>query len=102
MGDNFGFKIVYVILTVMVLLMGVLAFRGAVVRVFYVIAGLISDGYAVSRTADANMVFELAPPDETSRFVGIVNTFVAPVSTLGPLLGGLIVDVFTHQALFWF
>ncbi len=102
MGDHFGFKIVYIISAVMVLLMGVLAVSGAGAWVFYVIAGLIGASYAVSRTADANMVFELTPPDETSRFVGIVNTFVAPVSTLGPLLGGLIVDVFTHQALFWF
>jgi MFS family permease len=101
MGDRFGFRILYVISAVMVLLMGLLAVSGAGVWAFYVIAGLVGANYAIAQTADSNMVFELAPPSETSRFVGIVNTFVAPVTVLGPLVAGLIVDNFSHQALFW-
>ncbi|MCE5208927.1 MAG: MFS transporter [Chloroflexi bacterium] len=100
LGDRFGFKIVYVIAAVMVLLMGLLAVSDAGAWVFYVIAGCIGASYAVTRTADANMVFELAPPSETSRFIGIANTFVAPVATLGPLVGGLIVDLLSYRALF--
>jgi predicted MFS family arabinose efflux permease len=93
--------VVYIIAAIMILLMGLLATSGTGEWTCYVIAGCIGASYAVTRTADANMVFELAPPSETSRFIGIANTFVAPVATLGPLVGGLIVDMFSHQALFW-
>ena len=46
------------------------------------------------------MIFEIAPSAETSRFVGITNTFVAPIMTLAPLLGGALVDIFSHQVMF--
>jgi MFS family permease len=120
LGDRYGFKLVYLIAAVMILLMGALAVIASLaplpagegfnsgpssgmktgVWFFYVIAAFIGGNYAVARIADPNMVFELAPPHETSRFIGIANTVVAPVATLGPLLGGLIVEGFSHQALF--
>jgi MFS family permease len=46
------------------------------------------------------MIFEIAPSSETGRFIGISNTFVAPVMTLAPLLGGLVVDLFSYQLMF--
>ena len=46
------------------------------------------------------MIFEIAPSAETSRFVGMTNTFVAPVMTLAPLLGGALVDIFTYEFMF--
>lgn len=101
LGDRFGFKLVYVIASLMVTLMGVLSVTAAGAWAFYVIAVCMGGVYAVARTADPNMVFELAPPSETSRFIGISNTFVAPVVMLAPLLGGVIVENFSHQALFW-
>jgi MFS family permease len=101
LGDRFGFKRVYIIASVLVILMGLLAVSATGIWAFYIIAFCIGGLYAVNRTADANMVFELAPPRETSRFIGIANTFVAPVVTLAPLIGGVIVNAFSHQVLFW-
>ncbi len=101
LGDRFGFKLVYILSSVLVVLMGLLAVTAVDIWSFYVIAFCIGGIYAVTRTADSNMVFELAPPSETSRFIGIVNTFVAPVITLAPLVGGVLVELFSHQVLFW-
>ncbi len=101
LGDHFGFKLVYVLSAVLVVLMGLLAVTAVNILPFYVIAFCIGGIYAVTRTADSNMVFELAPPSETSRFIGISNTFVAPVITLAPLAGGVVVEYLSHQVLFW-
>jgi MFS family permease len=101
LGDRFGFKLVYVVASIMVIAMGFLSVTAGGIWAFYIIAFCIGGVYAVSRTADSNMVFELAPPSETSRFIGIANTFLAPVFTLSPLVGGVIVNAFSHQALFW-
>lgn len=99
-GDRFGYKKVYVIVSVMVVFQGVLALFANAPWMIYLIAFCIGSVYAAFRICDLNMIFEIAPSAETSRFVGITNTFVAPVMTLAPLLGGVLVDVFSHQVMF--
>jgi len=99
-GDRFGYKKVYVIVSVMVVFQGVLALFANAPWMIYLIAFCIGSVYAAFRICDSNMIFEIAPSAETSRFVGITNTFVAPVMTLAPLLGGVLVDVFSHQVMF--
>lgn len=100
LGDHTGFKIVYVLTAGMVAAMGALALSGVGSWAFYVIAALIGGFYAAIRTGDPNMIFELAPPAETSRFVGISNTFVAPIMTLTAVSGGFIAERFSYEALF--
>jgi MFS family permease len=100
LGDRVGFKIVYVLTAGMVAAMGALALSGVGSWAFYVIAALIGGFYAAIRTGDPNMIFELAPPAETSRFVGISNTFVAPILTLTAVSGGFIAERFSYEALF--
>ena len=101
LGDRFGFRIIYIIASGLLIGMGVLSLTAFADWAFYLIAFCIGGIYAVSRTADSNMVFEIAPPSETSRFIGISNTFVAPVMIFSPLVGGVIVSAFSHQALFF-
>ena len=100
LGDRFGYKKIYVIVSILVMAQGVFAIWAAAPWMFYVIAFCIGSVYAAFRIGDSNMIFEIAPSEETSRFVGITNTFVAPVMTLAPLLGGGLVDVFTYQFMF--
>jgi MFS family permease len=99
-GDRFGFKMVFVLASAIVAAMGLLALLAPGLWAFYIIAAGIGGVYAAMRTGDPNMVFEIAPPAETSRFVGISNTFLGPVMTISALVGGLIVDAFSYQALF--
>lgn len=100
LGDRFGYKKVYVIVSVMVVLQGVIAIWAPVPWAYYLIAFCIGAVYAAFRICDSNMIFEIAPSAETSRFVGITNTFVAPVMTLAPLLGGVLVDLFSYEFMF--
>lgn len=99
-GDRFGYRIIYIIVSFMVIAMGGLAILPFGEIGFYLIAFCIGSMYAGIGIADSNMVFEISPIAETSRFIGILNTFVAPVMPLTPLLGGLLLDVFSHQVLF--
>ncbi len=100
LGDRFGYKKIYVIVSILVVIQGVFAIWAATPWMFYVIAFCIGSVYAAFIIGDSNMIFEIAPSAETSRFVGITNTFVAPVMTLAPLLGGALVDVFSHKFMF--
>lgn len=100
LGDRFGFKIVYVLESVLFIISGALAFTSPGPWAFYVIAFCMGGMYSAFRTGDPNMIFELAAPNLTSRFLGISNTLVAPVLTIAPLVGGLVVDGLSHQVLF--
>ena len=99
-GDRFGYKKVYVIVSLLVVAQGLLAVLATAPWMIYLIAFCIGCVYAAFRICDSNMIFEIAPSAETSRFVGITNTFVAPIMTLAPLLGGALVDLFSHQVMF--
>lgn len=100
LGDRFGYKVVYVIVSVLVVLQGIFAIWAAAPWMFYLIAFCIGCMYASIRISDSNMIFEIAPSSETGRFVGITNTLVGPVMTLAPLIGGGLVDLFSHQVMF--
>lgn len=100
-GDRFGYKYIYVAASAMILLSSILAASSFGVWIFYVIAFCIGGTYAVFFMGDPNMIFEIAPPSETSRFIGISNTFVAPVMTLAPLIGGFLVNFFSFSYLFF-
>ena len=99
-GDHFGFKRVYVLAGVLLIAQALLALTSSAGWVFYLVAFCTGGIYASFSTADPNMVFEIAPPAETSRFVGMANTLLSPVLAAAPLVGGLLVDQFSYNALF--
>ncbi|MFA7407557.1 MAG: MFS transporter [Anaerolineaceae bacterium] len=100
-GDRFGCKVVYVIVSLFVVLQGVFGVWAKAPWMFYSIAFFIGGVYASIRICDPNMIFEIAPTSETGRYIGINNTLVGPVMTMAPLIGGLLVDLFSHQVLFY-
>jgi|GEM_PF-684438 len=99
-GDRLGYKRVLLAASIFLGAEALLALFSTQSWVFFGIAFLMGGVYAAAYIADPNMVFEIAPPHETSRFVGIANTLLSPVYALAPLLGGLLVDRFSHQILF--
>lgn len=99
-GDRFGYYIVYIIASVFVLLMGGFALLALTPLLFYFIAFFIGALYAAFYIGDSNMVFEISPSSETSRFIGISNTFVSPVMVLSPLIGGIFIDSISYNFLF--
>ena len=101
LGDRYGYHVVYILISVMVVGMGGLALWALTPWLFYVIAFCIGSIYGAFYIGDSNMVFEIAPASETSRFIGISNTFVSPVMVLAPLIGGAFVDLFSYDFLFY-
>lgn len=100
LGDRFGYKMVLTAAAVCLGLEAVLALTAPIAELYFVIAFLIGGVYAATNICDPNIVFEIAPPHETSRFIGIANTLIAPVLGLAPLLGGALVDLGSYPALF--
>jgi MFS family permease len=99
-GDQFGFKKVYIVASLMMIVMGILSTSSPGVWAFYIIAFCIGGLYSAYRISDANMVFEIVSPTQTGRFIGILNTFIAPFMMLAPLVGGLILSNYSHKVLF--
>jgi MFS family permease len=99
-GDKFGYRVNYIIISGLISVMGVLALTGETIISFYVIAACIGGIYSAISTSDPNMVFQIAPSSETSLFVGISATFIAPTTALAPIIGGLLIDTFSNSFLF--
>lgn len=99
-GDRFGYKRVLLGMILLMFLQGLLAFLNPGLWAFYLIAAMIGGTYSAASVGDPNIIFEVAPPTETSRYVGISNTILGPIYATAPLLGGLIVRNINHQALF--
>jgi MFS family permease len=99
-GDRHGFKQVYLLAAGVIVLQGALALTATAAWPFFIVMAGIGGTYAALRTSDANMVFELAPPSETSRFIGMANTLLSPVFAAAPLIGGLLVDRLSFAHLF--
>jgi MFS family permease len=100
LGDRFGYKKVLQAAAGLVGLEAVVALLARSGWQFFGIAMFMGGVYAAANMADRNLVFEIVPPSETSRYIGIANTLLGPVYAIAPLLGGLLVDSFSHQALF--
>jgi len=99
-GDRMGYKAV---LEAAALLGGlapvlIMVFPDRIVS--YVAFALMSLSASALAVAESNLTMELSPPKETARFVGIANTVLAPVVTIGPLVGGWLVDGVSYGALF--
>jgi len=55
---------------------------------------------AADGVSHLNIVLEFASPAEQPTFIGLTNTLIAPVTFLGPVLGGWIAATFNIEALF--
>lgn len=55
---------------------------------------------AASYTSDSNLTMEIAPPGDTSRYLGITSSLIAPSLALAPIVGGIIGGLAGYQLLF--
>jgi MFS family permease len=64
---------------------------------FFVMLGMAQGGFV---QASQNMLFELGAPEDVPLRLAASGTAVNAISTIGPVLGGLIVTLATYEALF--
>lgn len=99
-GDRFGYQKVLSISSLLLVAEGATALLSRNPLGFYVIAGMMGCVYSAIHICHANLIFVLAPPEETSLFIGLSNTLIAPILIIAPILGGKIIDSFGHPNLF--
>lgn len=61
---------------------------------------LLGTAMASDGISKFNIVLEFAAPDDQPTFIGLTNTLMAPVTFLGPILGGWIVTTYDFQSMF--
>jgi MFS family permease len=52
-------------------------------------------------TSDPNLTYEVAPPHQTSRYLGVTSTVIAPALTFAPLVGGVVAGITSYSVLFF-
>ena len=99
-GDKFGYKIPMVISTILIFIQGLIAiFIDHPVSIM-VITATIGIVYSAMYICHANIIFELAPPEETSLFIGLSNSLIAPIIGTAPILAGAIIERLGYTQLF--
>jgi len=99
-GDKFGYKIPMVISTILILIQGLIAlFVNHPVSIM-IISATIGFVYSAMYICHANIIFEIAPPEETSLFIGLSNSLIAPIIGTAPILAGAIIEGLGYPQLF--
>ena len=65
---------------------------------FPIIFALIGLVLGAEATAQPHTTYSLSPAEETTRFIGLTNTSLAPLLALGPLAAGAIIGWFSYPA----
>jgi MFS family permease len=85
----------------------ILIFMQGLIAVFFdhpssimVISATIGIVYSAMYICHANIIFELAPPEETSLFIGLSNSLIAPIIGTAPILAGAIIEGLGYTQLF--
>jgi len=61
---------------------------------------LLGTAIASDNISKFNIVLEFAVPEDQPTFIGLTNTLLAPVTFLGPIVGGLIATTLSYQGMF--
>jgi MFS family permease len=100
LGDRFGWKLVLLGGGLALAIGMVLAMTAATFATFALSFAFLGLTYAAALTSDPNITYEVAPPDDTSRYLGVTSTLTAPALTVAPLLGALLASVTSYPILF--
>lgn len=99
-GDRFGYKIPMVISTILILIQGLIALFVHHPIGSMIISATMGLVYSAMYICHANIIFEIAPPEETSLFIGLSNSLIAPIIGTAPILAGAIIEGFGYDQLF--
>jgi MFS family permease len=61
---------------------------------------LLGTAIASDNISKFNIVLEFAVPEDQPTFIGLTNTLLAPVTFIGPIIGGLIVTTLSYHEMF--
>lgn len=96
LGDRIGYRWIWLAYAVLIVSQATIAWRAPSPAWFYFVFVLIGAALGVELTARPNTVYSLSPAEETPRFVGLANTFIAPWLAIGPLVAGALISAFSY------
>ncbi len=99
-GDRFGWKVVLLTTGLALTLAMLVAMVAVGVPAFGLAFALVGLANAGAMTSDPNLTFEVAPPEDTSRYLGITSTLIAPALIVAPLLGAAIAGATSYAVVF--
>ncbi|HZQ05668.1 MAG TPA: MFS transporter [Anaerolineae bacterium] len=99
-GDHWGFKRVMEISALAAFGTMLMMFVSTQEWMFSAAFALVGGSLSATQTADPNLTYELAPPLETSRFIGVTNSILAPLLIAAPLIGGFLARAWSYPAVF--
>ena len=95
--DKIGYRWLWISYGVLLLAQAVISWWAADPIWFYLVFLLIGAALGMETAVRPETIYQLSPPSETSRFVGLSNTFLAIPLALGPLLAGTLIDLFSYR-----
>lgn len=100
LGDNQGHKLNLTISAFAMVLAAIIAIMATDLLSLIPAFILLGTAIASDGISKFNIVLEFAVPEDQPTYIGLTNTLVAPVTFLGPILGGWIATTFDFQAMF--
>jgi len=99
-GDRYGWKRVVILAAGCLALAMAIAVGARGVVPFGATFALLGAVNSAAVMGDPNVTYEVAPPSETSRYLGVTSTLLAPTLALAPLLGAAIATMVSYEAVF--
>jgi MFS family permease len=99
-GDRLGWKRVLMLAAGCLALAMLVAVEARGIGPFIATFVLLGGVNSAAMMGDPNITYEVAPPSETSRYLGITSTVLAPTLALAPLIGAVIAALFSYEAVF--
>ncbi len=100
LGDKLGYKVPMVVSTILIFIQGLIALFFHHPFSITIISAIIGIVYSAMFICHPNLIFEIAPPEETSLFIGLSNSLIAPIIGTAPILAGAIVEKLGYSRLF--
>jgi MFS family permease len=99
-GDRVGWKRVLILAagTLAVAMLVAVEARGiGPFALTFILLGAVN---SASTMGDPNITYEVAPPAETSRYLGVTSTLLAPTLAVAPIIGAAITGILSYEAVF--
>lgn len=99
-GDRFGHKINLTISAFAMALAALFAINSSDLASLVPAFILLGTAIASDNISKFNIVLEFAPPEDQPTYIGLTNTFIAPITFVGPILAGWIASSYDFYSMF--
>jgi MFS family permease len=100
LGDKKGYKLLTALGALGQIAAALIAVWANSISLFYLIFAITGAALSLEMIANLNIVLEFGPREERPTYIGLANTIRSPFTGLAPVLGGVIADRLSFEAVF--